>query len=74
MGDVTYATVAVSGVTLSVLASRLHGELGEDAPKTAAAIALKLVGLSARQADAIASRALPEIPFDNLDGSRNAAA
>jgi AcrR family transcriptional regulator len=74
VGDVTTATVAVSGVTLSVLASRLHGELGEDAPKTAAAIALKLVGLSPRQAEAVASRRLPEIPFENLGGSRNAVA
>ncbi len=74
VSDVTYATVAVSGVTLSVLASRLHGELDEDAAKTAAAIALKLVGLSARQAEAVASRPLPEIPFENLGGARNAVA
>ena len=72
--DVTYATVAISGVTLSVLAGRLHGELGEDAPKAAAAIALKLVGVSARQAEAIAGRRLPEIPFENLGGGRNAVA
>ena len=70
VGDVTHATIAISGVTLSVLASRLHGELAADAPETAAATALKLVGLPARQAQAIASRPLPEIPF----GKRNAAA
>jgi AcrR family transcriptional regulator len=69
-GDLTYATLAISGVTLSVLAGRLHGELGTDAPENAATIALKLVGLPARQAEAIASRPLPDIPF----GSRNAAA
>jgi AcrR family transcriptional regulator len=68
--DVTYAMLAVSGVTLSVLAGRLHGELGADGPENAAAIALKLLGLSSRQAQAIATRPLPEIPF----GSRNAAA
>jgi len=68
--DVTYATLAVSGVALSVLAARLHGELREDAPENAAAVALKLLGLSARQAQGIATRPLPEIPF----GSRNAAA
>jgi AcrR family transcriptional regulator len=70
VGDVTYATLTISGVTLSVLAARLHGELGQDAPENAAVIALKLLGLSARQAEAIASRPLPEIPF----GSRDAAA
>jgi hypothetical protein len=73
-GDVTYATLAISGVTLSVLAGQLHGELGADAPENAAAIALKLVGLPARQAEAIASRPLPEIPFGGRNGSRDAAA
>ena len=38
-------------LTLSVLAGRLHTELGADAPENAAAIALKLLGLSARQAE-----------------------
>ena len=70
VSDVTYATLAVSGVALSVLAGRLHEELGADAPENAAAIALKLLGLSTPQANAIASRPLPEIPL----GSRNAAA
>jgi AcrR family transcriptional regulator len=73
-GDVTQATLATSGVTLSVLAARLHGELGGDAPETAAAIALKLVGLPARQAEAIANRPLPEISFPVRNGSRDAAA
>jgi AcrR family transcriptional regulator len=70
VGDVTYATLAISGVALSVLAGRLHGELGADAPENAAAVALKILGLSARQAQGVATRPLPEIPF----GSRNAAA
>jgi AcrR family transcriptional regulator len=70
VGDVTYATLAISGVALSVLAARLHGELGADAPENAAAISLKLLGLSARQAEAVANRPLPEIPVE----SRNAAA
>ena len=74
VSDVTQATLGISGVTLSVLAARLHGELGADAPESAAAIALKLVGLPARQAEAIASRPLPEIPFGNRNGSRDAAA
>ena len=73
-GDVTLATLGISGVTLSVLAARLHGELGAEAPETAAAIALKLVGLPARQAKAIATRPLPEIPFGVPRGSRTAAA
>jgi AcrR family transcriptional regulator len=69
VGDVTYATLTISGVTLSVLAARLHGELGEDAPENAAAIALRLVGLPPRQAEAIARRPLPEIPFGNRDAA-----
>lgn len=69
VGDVTYAALAISGVTLSVLAGRLHGELRDDAPEQAATIALKLVGLPARQAEAIAGRPLPELPF----GTRDAA-
>ena len=74
VSDVTQATLGISGVTLSVLAARLHGELGAEAPESAAAIALKLVGLPARQAEAIASRPLPEIPFGSRNGSRDAAA
>jgi AcrR family transcriptional regulator len=74
VGDVTYATLAVSGVTMSVLAARLHGEIGVDAPESAAAITLKLLGLSARQAEAVANRPLPEIPFGNQNGNRDAAA
>jgi AcrR family transcriptional regulator len=70
VGDATHATLAISGVALSVLAARLHGELGPEAPENAAAIALKLLGIPARQADAIAHRPLPAIPV----GSRNAAA
>jgi AcrR family transcriptional regulator len=70
VSDATQATLGISGVTLSVLAARLHEELGDEAPETAAAIALKLVGLPARQAEVIANRPLPEIPF----GSRDAAA
>ena len=48
--------------TLSMLAARLHGEIGADAPEAAATIALKLVGLPARQAEAIASRPPPRAP------------
>ena len=74
VSDVTQATLGISGVTLSVLAARLHGELGDDAPETAATIALKLLGLPARQAEAISRRPLPEISFGSPDGNRNAAA
>jgi AcrR family transcriptional regulator len=69
VGDVTYATLAVSGVALSVLAGALHGELGADAPENAATVALRLLGLSARQAQAIAARPLPEIPFRNANAA-----
>jgi hypothetical protein len=72
--DVTQATLGIAGVTMSVLAARLHDELGADAPENAAAIALKLLGLPARQAEAIANRPLPEISFETRNGSRDAAA
>ena len=74
VSDVTHASLGISGVTLSVLAARLHGELGADAPECAAAVSLKLLGLPARQAEAIANRALPEIPLGGREGSRHAAA
>jgi hypothetical protein len=74
VSDVTQATLGIAGVTMSVLAARLHGELGSDAPESAATIALKLVGLPARQAETIANRALPEIPFGTRNGTRGAAA
>ncbi len=61
-GDVTHTTVAIGGSTLSMLAARLQGEIGSDAPEVAAAIALKLAGLPARQAEAVANRSLPELP------------
>ena len=72
--DVTQATLGIAGVTMSVLAARLHGELGADAPESAATVALKLVGLPARQAETVANRPLPEIPFGTRNGSRGAAA
>ncbi|MBW1688248.1 MAG: hypothetical protein JRS35_24690, partial [Deltaproteobacteria bacterium] len=37
-------------------------EIGAEAPEATAAIALKLAGLPARQAEAVASRPLPELP------------
>ena len=61
-GDVTHTTVAIAGSILSMLAARLQGEIGADAPEVAAAVALKLAGLPARQAAAIANRPLPELP------------
>lgn len=74
VGDVTLAGLAIGGATLSILAARLQGELGEEAPETAAVVALKLAGLSARQAEAVASRPLPELPLGSESGSRDAAA
>jgi AcrR family transcriptional regulator len=62
-GDVVHTTLAIAGITLSMLAARLHGEVEADAPEAAATIALKLVGLPARQAETVASRPLPEIPL-----------
>ena len=61
-GNVTHTSVAIGGSILSMLAARLQGEIGAEAPEAAAAIALKLAGLPARQAEAVASRPLPELP------------
>ena len=69
VSNVTYAASAISGVTLSFLPA-VSTESSVRMRREAAAIVLELVGISARQAEAIASRSLPQIPF----GSRNAPA
>jgi AcrR family transcriptional regulator len=61
-GNVTHTSVAIGGSILSMLAARLQGEIGAEAPEATAAIALKLAGLPARQAEAVANRPLPELP------------
>ena len=53
--------VAAGGAILATMAVRLHGELGDDAPERAATAVLRLLGLPAREARAVARRPLPAI-------------
>ena len=53
--------VAAGGAILAIVAARLRGELGDDAPERAATAVLTLLGLSAHEARAIARRPLPAI-------------
>ena len=59
--DSVATMLAAGGAILAVIAARLHGEVGRDAPERAAAIVLKLLGLSAREARQVANRPLPAI-------------
>ena len=59
--DPVAATLAAGGAILAMIAGRLHGELGDDAPERAAAMVLTLLGLPPREARQLASRALPAI-------------
>ncbi len=55
------AMVAAGGAILAIVAARLHGELGDDAPERAATAVLTLLGLPPREARAVARRPLPAI-------------
>ena len=59
--DPPAAMLAAGGAILGIIAGRLHGEIGADAPERAAAVVLKLLGLPAREASRIANRRLPAI-------------
>jgi len=59
--DPLATTFAAGGAILALIAGRLHGELGDDAPQRAAAVVLQMLGLSAREAREIARRPLPPI-------------
>jgi AcrR family transcriptional regulator len=61
MDDPVAATVAAGGAVLAIIAGKLHGDIGADAPERAAAIVLRLLGLGGREADRIANRPLPPI-------------
>src|SRR5262249_31582434 len=50
--------VAAGGAILATMAVRLHGELGDDAPERAATAVLRLLGLPAPEARAVAGRPL----------------
>src|SRR3989442_13681195 len=59
--DPPAAMLAAGGAILAIIAARLHGEIGHDAPERAAALVLKLLGLPAGEARRVASRPLPAI-------------
>jgi AcrR family transcriptional regulator len=59
--DPIVTMLAAGGAILAVIAGRLHGEIGRDAPERAAAVVLKLLGVPAREARHIANRPLPAI-------------
>jgi len=59
--DLVGTMLAAGGAILAVIAGRLQGEIGDDAPERAAAVVLKLLGLPAREASQVANRPLPAI-------------
>ena len=67
--------LAAGGTILAIIAARLQGEIGEDAPERAAMVVLSLVGLRAKEAAKIARRPLPAIsaPQDAGTGEHDPA-
>jgi AcrR family transcriptional regulator len=61
MEDPLAAMLAAGGAILAIIAGRLHGEIGDDAPERTAVVVLQLLGVPAREASQIASRPLPAI-------------
>ncbi|TMA55490.1 MAG: helix-turn-helix transcriptional regulator [Deltaproteobacteria bacterium] len=59
--DLVGTMLAAGGAILAIIAGRLQGEIGDDAPERAAAVVLKLLGLPAREASQVANRPLPAI-------------
>jgi len=59
--DPVAAMLATGGAILAIIAGRLQGEIGSDAPERAAALVLKLLGLPTKEAGRVAKRPLPAI-------------
>jgi AcrR family transcriptional regulator len=59
--DLDCTVLAVSGTVLAVISSLLNNQLANDAPERAAAVALRLMGLSWKEAKKVAARPLPDI-------------
>jgi AcrR family transcriptional regulator len=59
--DPVAAVLAAGGAVLAVIAAQLHGDIGDDAAERAAAVVLRLLGISAAEAREIAHRRLPPI-------------
>jgi hypothetical protein len=53
--------LAAGGAVLAIIAGRLQGDIGADAPERAATVVLSLVGLREKEAANIARRPLPAI-------------
>jgi AcrR family transcriptional regulator len=67
--------LAAGGAVLAIIAGRLKGDIGADAPERAATVVLSLVGLRAKEAAKIARRPLPAIadPQDAATGEHHPA-
>lgn len=63
--DPVAAGLAAGGAILSVMAARLHGDIGDDAGERAAVVVLRLLGLSAAEANEVAHRPLKSIVQEN---------
>jgi AcrR family transcriptional regulator len=61
VADGPAVVLAAGGVVLAMIAGRLHGTLGDDAPERAAGIVLQLLGLTAKDAAKVATRPLPDV-------------
>jgi AcrR family transcriptional regulator len=61
VADPPVVTLAAGGAILAIIAARLNGEIGDDAPERAAAVVLGLLGIPATEARQIATRPLPAI-------------
>ena len=79
--DLVATMLAAGGTILAIIAGRLRGEIGADAPERAAAVVLKLLGLAGKEASEVARRPLPAIgvpeaspalPDDRRPGRRTA--
>jgi AcrR family transcriptional regulator len=71
--DPTAATLAAGGAILALIAARLGGDLGNDAPERAAAVVLRLLGLSTAEAREIATRRLPAIATPDASSTHSTA-
>jgi len=59
--DPLAATLAAGGAILAIIAGRLHGDIGSDAPERAAEVVLQLLGVPAKEARRVANRPLPPL-------------
>lgn len=58
--DLEFTVLAAAGTALAIITACLRGEIVEDAPERAAAIVLRVLGLSSQEAQEVANRPLPD--------------